>query len=112
MQEPNPSGCYEAEIVRELARWGRSYVRAEIALCNDGLFHYALSIRCSDRGLGGPISTRTGGCDTPSAAEDAALREAITYFARDNSHQPPGVQRELGDLRTQLESRFSQPLLL
>ncbi len=112
MQEPNTYGCYQPDITTELARQGRSIVQAEIALCQDGLYHFALRVHCSDRGMGGPITTDGEGFASAKAAEDAALLAAIAYFGRDNSHAPASTRRERDDLRAQLERRFSQPLLL
>jgi hypothetical protein len=63
----------------------RSYVQAIFAHCQDGLCHFALSIRASIA-ASGPITTRTEGYTTEAKAEEAALRAAV------RSHEPDSIR--------------------
>jgi hypothetical protein len=112
MQEPNSHGVYEPQTIIELARWGRSYVHAMIAQCEDGLYRFALTIHTSYVGRSGPITAHTDGFATARAAEDAALFDALAQFPKPFSGDPQSVHIELAALRGILEERRRQPMLL
>ncbi len=92
----NPHELWEKPYRSHISEEGRALMLA--LFFNAGLFHFALSIRCSDRGSGGPINIKTKGFTSTLLAEEEALREAIIAFNRGRSHESDGISRELNDL--------------
>lgn len=108
---PNANGVYQPEIIEEVARRGRSYAQIEIAFCQDGLYHFALVVRCSDRGFGGPITDASTGYVTVSLAKDAGVAAMLGRFPRPLTYDHDSIRQELTDMRVQIEKKMMQPTL-
>ena len=111
MTKANKDGVYEPQIIEELARWGRSYARVEIAQCEDGLYRFSLDMSYSYGGFCGPITDRTLGFETAALAKDEATAVLLERFPKPWASEPQSVHDELRELKAQIEACLRQPML-
>ena len=111
LQKANEHGVYEADIIEELARRGRSDASIELCQCEDGFYRYALSMAYSYGGFCGPISDHGKGFDTLGAAKEAATQDLLQRFPKASANEPKSVHDELRELRAMIEQGFRQPSL-
>ena len=102
MTKPNKDGVYEPQIIEELARWGRSYARVEIAQCEDGLYRFSLDMSYSYGGFCGPITDSPTGYVTATLAKDEAMTTLLGRFPKAWASEPQSVHDELRELKAQI----------
>jgi hypothetical protein len=108
---PNENGVYEAELIEELARRDRSYVRVKICQCEDGLYRFALDMAYSYGGFCSPITSRSESHNSPNEAKEAAAQRLLQRFPKAWASEPRSVHDELHALKTQIEDKLRQPTL-
>jgi hypothetical protein len=113
MQQCNKFGSYAAEVKEELACVGQAFVTLRFCHCaEDGLYRYSLSLRYSHGGFSGPISARDTGFATIQNAKAAAVSEILERLQRFHSNgDPEHAQKELRELKSQIEKSFREPSL-
>jgi hypothetical protein len=111
VQQCNKFGSYAAEVKEELARVGQAFVTFRFCHCSeDGLYHYSLSLHYSYGGFSAPISAGDAGFANVQNARAAAVSEILTrlkYF--NGSGDPEHAQKELRELKSQIEKSWQQP---
>lgn len=111
MKAPNENGVYEAEIVEELARVGRSHATISVARCGDGLLRFAIDVQYSYGGLCGPITDHGEGFESMTAVKEAATRELLRRFPKGSASDPQSVHDELREMKAQIEQGYREPTL-
>lgn len=89
----------------------RAYAAITVALCDDKLFRYGLDMHYSYGGCGFPIFAQSLGYATLEAARTAALEHLLGAWHKPFPSDPESVQRELNEMRRQIEARLAQPTL-
>ena len=112
VSKPNDFGTMQVGHEEIVARRGRWFAAVKVALCEDGVYRQSSSMMCSYGRHSSPVFLSTLGYRTVAEAIDAGLHELLRHWRTPFHSEPQSIHDELNDMRQQIETRLSQPMLV